>query len=114
MMPRSGGQYVFAHDALGDYAGFVVGWSDWISTCGSSSFISLVIVQYAGVLLPAAKRGSVWIALAIVVIFGIIQWQGIRWGSSVQNITSLLKTMAFVALVIACFLLPGDRSGLDS
>src|SRR5205807_8058649 len=36
MFPRSGGQYVFAHDALGAYAGFIVGWSDWISTCGSS------------------------------------------------------------------------------
>ncbi len=37
MLPRSGGQYVFARHALGDYAGFIVGWSDWISTCGSSA-----------------------------------------------------------------------------
>ena len=34
MLPRSGGQYVFSRHALGDYAGFVVGWSDWLSTCG--------------------------------------------------------------------------------
>jgi APA family basic amino acid/polyamine antiporter len=114
MMPRSGGQYVFAHDALGDYAGFIVGWSDWISTCGSSSFISLVIVQYAGVLLPSIKGGSVWIALGIVVLFGIIQWRGIRWGSRVQNLTSLLKTIAFVALVVACFLLTGNHNVLSS
>ena len=110
MMPRSGGQYVFAHDALGDYAGFIVGWSDWISTCGSSSFISLVIVQYASVLVPSIKGVSVWIALGIVVLFGIIQWRGIRWGSTVQNLTSVLKTMAFVALVIACFVLSGQRA----
>src|SRR5687768_4738610 len=31
MIPRSGGFYVFAHRALGDYAGFIVGWSDWLS-----------------------------------------------------------------------------------
>ena len=114
MMPRSGGQYVFAHDALGDYAGFIVGWSDWISTCGSSSFISLVIVQYAGVLLPSTRGGSVWIALGIVVLFGVLQWRGIRWGSRVQNLTSLLKTMAFVALVVACFLLSGNHNLLAS
>src|SRR6478609_8892473 len=30
MTARSGGQYVFVRRALGDYAGFVVGWSDWI------------------------------------------------------------------------------------
>ena len=115
MIPRSGGQYVFAHDALGDYAGFIVGWSDWISTCGSSSFISLIIARYAGVLFPAVIGRSTVIALAIVLLFGIIQWRGIRWGSGVQNATSLLKALAFAALVVACFLLGGDNavSGSD-
>src|ERR1700754_4973702 len=28
---RSGGFYVFARRALGEYPGFVVGWSDWLS-----------------------------------------------------------------------------------
>lgn len=110
MMPRSGGQYVFAHDALGDYAGFIVGWSDWISTCGSSSFISLIIAQYAGVLFPAVGGRSTMVALAIVLLFGIIQWRGIRWGSGVQNVTSLLKALAFSALVAACFVLGGDTA----
>src|ERR1700759_4697613 len=31
MIPRSGGFYVFARRALGDYPGFLVGWSDWVS-----------------------------------------------------------------------------------
>jgi APA family basic amino acid/polyamine antiporter len=56
----------------------------------------------------------VWIALGIVALFGIIQWRGIRWGSRVQNLTSLLKTMAFVALVVACFLLSGNHNVLAS
>src|ERR1700750_1949624 len=34
MIPRSGGFYVFARRALGEYPGFVVGWSDWRLTCG--------------------------------------------------------------------------------
>ena len=110
MIPRSGGQYVFAQDALGDYAGFVVGWSDWISTCGSSSFISLVIAQYAIVLFPAAAGQTTMIALAVVLLFGIIQWRGIRWGSGVQNITSLVKALAFVALVVSCFVLGGNST----
>ena len=105
MMPRSGGQYVFAHDALGDYAGFIVGWSDWISTCGSSSFIALIIAQYSGVLFPNLAGHSTATALTVILLFGLIQWRGIRWGSGVQNVTSLLKALAFVALVIACFAL---------
>lgn len=105
MLPRSGGQYVFARHALGDYAGFVVGWSDWISTCGSSAFIALVIGEYLGVLVPALAGQTVPIALVIVIGFGILQWRGIRWGSGAQNITSLIKTLAFIALIVACFAL---------
>ncbi|MEO7083352.1 MAG: amino acid permease, partial [Gemmatimonadaceae bacterium] len=43
MIPRSGGQYVFAQRAFGNYAGFLVGWIDWISTCASTAAISIVI-----------------------------------------------------------------------
>ncbi|PYT04261.1 MAG: hypothetical protein DMF60_15885 [Acidobacteria bacterium] len=114
MIPRSGGQYVFAHEALGDYAGFIVGWSDWISTCGTISFISLIVAQYAAVLFPSLAGRSTALALAIVVVFAVIQWRGIRWGSSVQNVTSLVKALAFVALVLACFLLGGSATAPES
>ena len=42
LLPQSGGQYNFARAALGDYAGFIVGWSDWISTAGSFAAVSIV------------------------------------------------------------------------
>jgi APA family basic amino acid/polyamine antiporter len=114
MMPRSGGQYVFAREALGDYAGFIIGWSDWISTCGTISFISLIVAQYSAVLLPSLAGRSIALALAIVVVFAVIQWRGIRWGSGVQNVTSLLKALAFAALVVACFVLGGSATATES
>src|SRR5262244_1616363 len=52
MLPRSGGQYVFVRHALGEYAGFVAGWSDWISTCGSAAAVSLVIAGFSAALFP--------------------------------------------------------------
>ena len=39
MIPRSGGWYVFVHRAMGNYPGFVVGWSDWLSTCATLAVI---------------------------------------------------------------------------
>ncbi len=110
MIPRSGGQYVFAHYALGDYAGFIVGWSDWLSTCGTTAAVSIVIGEYAGVLVPALAGREVSIALAVVIVFALLQWRGLKWGSSVQNLTSLLKALAFIALVAACFILGGNRA----
>lgn len=105
---RSGGQYVFAHHALGDYAGFIVGWSDWISTCGTTAAVSITIAEYTGHLFPRLAALRVSIALAIVLGFALLQWRGIKWGSSIQNVTGVLKTMSFIALVAACFIV-GSR-----
>lgn len=110
MLPRSGGQYIFARHAFGDYAGFVVGWNDWVSTCGASAFIALVAAQYTAVLFPSLKQGTVSIALAIVIAFALLQWRGIRWGSAAQNISSLLKALAFMVLIVACFALGGKSA----
>ena len=105
MIPRSGGQYVFARHALGEYAGFIVGWSDWISTCGSTAAVSLVIGEFAGALFPSLSGKSVSIAATIAIVFAVLQWRGVVWGSNVQNVTSLLKALAFVALIVAAFVL---------
>jgi APA family basic amino acid/polyamine antiporter len=108
MLPRAGGQYVFARYALGEYAGFIVGWSDWLSMCGTTAAVSIVIGEYTGVLVPALAGRSVTIAIAVSVIFAALQWRGVLWGSSIQNVTTALKALGFIALVVACFALGGS------
>lgn len=108
MIPRSGGQYQFARRALGNYAAFVVGWSDWLSNCGTTATVAFVIGEYLEVLLPALAGERIRIAVAVAVAFALLQWHGLRWGSRTQNITSLLKGIGFVLLVSACFALGGD------
>jgi APA family basic amino acid/polyamine antiporter len=116
-IPRSGGQYNFSRRALGDYAGFIVGWSDWLSTCGTAAAVAIVIAEYSGALFPLlsgnvtilgfATRIPLIVAVLVIVGFFVLQWRGIRWGSGAQLSTAALKTGAFVILVIACFLLGG-------
>jgi APA family basic amino acid/polyamine antiporter len=108
MIPRSGGQYVFARYALGEYAGFIVGWSDWISSCGSTAAVAIVAAEFAGALFNALAGKSARIAASIAIFFALLQWRGIIWGSNVQNITSLLKALAFLTLIVAAFLLGGQ------
>ncbi|HEU4478081.1 MAG TPA: APC family permease [Pyrinomonadaceae bacterium] len=110
MLPRSGGQYVFARHALGEYAGFIVGWSDWISTCGSTAAVSLVVGEFMGALFPALAGQGVIIALAVAVVFAVLQWRGVVWGSNIQNVTSLLKALAFAALIATAFAWGGKSS----
>src|SRR6266849_4376220 len=108
-IPRSGGQYNFSRRALGDYAGFVVGWSDWLSTCGTAAAVAIVISEYSGHLFPilAGPEKIEIISVAIIAGFGILQWRGIRWGSGAQLSTAALKTAAFLILIVACFVLGG-------
>jgi APA family basic amino acid/polyamine antiporter len=113
MLPRSGGQYVFARYALGEYAGFIVGWSDWISTCGTTAAVALVIGEFTGALFPAMEGRAVAIAASVAIVFALLQWRGVLWGSRVQNLTSFIKSLAFLALVAACFLL-GGRGAEDA
>jgi APA family basic amino acid/polyamine antiporter len=105
LIPRSGGQYVFSRYALGEYAGFIVGWSDWISSCGSTAAVALVIGTFAGALIPALDGKGPGVAAAVTILFAVLQWRGIVWGSNIQNVTSLLKALAFLVLIVAAFLL---------
>jgi APA family basic amino acid/polyamine antiporter len=111
MLPRSGGQYVFSRYALGEYAGFVVGWSDWLSTCGSAAAVSIVIGDFAGRLFPVLAGKATAIAAAVAIVFAVLQWRGIILSSVVQDLTSFLKALAFILLVIAAFVF-ADRQGL--
>src|SRR5947207_1695691 len=110
MIPRSGGWYVFIHRAMGNYPGFVVGWSDWLSTCGTLGVIALVVGEYSAVLIPPLAGRDKAIAVAVVLMFAGLQWRGIRWGSFTQNLTSLLKTLIFAVIAIAAFTITGTSN----
>jgi basic amino acid/polyamine antiporter, APA family len=117
-IPRSGGQYNFSRRAMGDYAGFVVGWSDWLSTCGTAAAVALVISEYSGHLFPllAGPEKIKIISVSIIVGFGILQWRGIRWGGTTQLLTAAVKTVGFLILALACFVKggPAHQAALQS
>ncbi len=114
MLPRSGGQYVFSRYALGEYAGFIVGWSDWISTCGTTAAVALVIGTFSGALFPVLDGKAPAIAAGVAIFFALLQWRGVIWGSNVQNFTSLIKALAFFLLVAAAFIFGGGDDLVSS
>ncbi len=110
MLPRSGGQTVFVRRALGGYAGFAVGWSDWISTCASTALISLVIAEYTILLVPGLSSWQTAIALAAAALFAALHLRGVRLAGRTQLITSAAKALGFLLLIAACFLLRHERA----
>jgi APA family basic amino acid/polyamine antiporter len=130
-IPKSGGQYNFSRRAIGDFAGFIVGWSDWLSTCGTTGAVGIVIGEYMahmfrlfdGFLHLGGAFGNVLArfspdfaniskikitAISVIILFALLQWKSISIGSKVQNVTTVLKGLAFFAIVIACFAFGGN------
>ena len=108
-IPKSGGQYNFSRRAIGDFAGFIVGWSDWLSTCGTTGAVGIVIGEYLAHLFPVFD-GALKIkitAVSLIILFALLQWKSISMGSKVQNITTLMKGFAFFVMVVACFAFGG-------
>ena len=104
MIPESGGQTVFVRRAFGDYPGFAVGWSDWISTCASVAAIAIVFGESVAAVFPSLATSQAAIASAIVLILMATQWRGVRASGTVQTITSAAKAIAFAFLIGACLL----------
>src|SRR5688572_23100743 len=115
MLPRSGGQYVFARHALGDYAGFVVGWSDWLSVCGTIAAVSLLVGDFAVQLAGSPAAVAPRVAVVVTVIVALAQWRSIGSGSLVQNVTSAAKALALVAVMVAAlWWRPGVAAAVDA
>jgi basic amino acid/polyamine antiporter, APA family len=113
MRPRSGGLYPLVRDALGVYPGFVVGWTDWLTTCGSTAAVAIVLGEYAMPFIPSLAGHPSLIAAAVVVGFVVVQWRGIRVGDAAQQITSVVKTLALVALAgAALFMTSGSGAAV--
>lgn len=112
MMPRAGGYYVFARRAFGEYPAFIVGWTDWLAQCGSSAAVSIIIAEYFGDLFPFFHPHNIAIAIACAVpcVIAVLQWQGIRWGSRIQDVMSSLQALAFFAFIVAAYFFAHPRA----
>jgi basic amino acid/polyamine antiporter, APA family len=106
MLGRSGGQYPIVRRGLGEYPAFVVGWSDWISTCGPIALGGMVFTEYLQPLVPALAGWKVAAGVALVLLFGFLLWRGIRIGDLTQQLLSAAKALAFGGLIAVCLLVP--------
>ncbi|NMO57539.1 amino acid permease [Actinoplanes sp. TBRC 11911] len=105
-VPGSGGPYLYAREAFGDFAGFVNAWSYWITAWAGNAAIVVAWVGYVEVFWNTshAKGWSILIALAGLWVPAAINLAGIRSLAVVQVASTVLKLvpllfMATVGLV---------------
>ncbi|MFH6966748.1 APC family permease [Flavobacterium sp. FlaQc-28] len=107
MLPKAGGSYNYIKRAFGEYAGFLSGWFDYITNVIPPAFYCIVISEYIIILFPELANYATVMAISLLLAFVLIHLSGVKNGSVIQQITSLLKVICFVALVVACFMYSG-------
>ena len=101
-LPKSGGQYVYARHAFGDYVGFIVGCSDWISSAASMSLVTIALSEIATPMLGLSPSRTVAVATVLLVVFTGLNAIGTRTSDKSQQLLSTLKVLLLVVLVGAC------------
>lgn len=114
VLPQAGGPYVFLKEGLNRLSAFLYGWiclTAIVSAAGA--VIALVFVGYLEVLIgEVSPQGRVAIAAGTLTFLAAINVVGVKLGSSVNNLFSVLKIVTLGALAVAAF--SGDQPVLTT
>jgi len=119
--PRSGGIYVFLREGFGPLPAFLFGWAELlIIRPGAYGAISITAAAYALRVFgldPAAPvaglpiRGEQLLGAGLIILVAAVNYQGIRKGAVLQNLSTVFKVGALAVLVILGFALGGAGNG---
>ncbi len=108
--PRAGGEYVFLSELFSPVAGFLSGWVSFI--VGFSAPIAASSLAFSEYLLRTIPEGESLdhlilfkkaTATGVILVFTLIHYFGMKSGSKVQNMLTMLKIAMIFGLVIAGF-----------
>jgi len=103
-LPQAGGKYVYAREAFGRRAAFVVGWVEALGMYAAAiAAIGTVGGEYLGRLLGAPAGSTPWLAAGWVALFTWINLVGVASGRWVQNVVTAAKLLALTGLVVVAF-----------
>ncbi|HLJ40596.1 MAG TPA: amino acid permease, partial [Candidatus Acidoferrales bacterium] len=123
MMPRAGGMYIFLREAFSPLWGFLYGWTlCTVIQTGTIAAVAIAFARFSGVLFPRISEDNYLIhpihvssgyafslstaqllAIAMIVILTWTNSRGLEYGKIVQNIFTVAKTGALLALIVLGF-----------
>lgn len=100
-LPRVGGPYAYGREGFGDFVGFWIAWSYWISLLTGNAALAVATASYATVFWPAlavSPAAGLATALAALWTLALINAHGVRTAGLVQLVTTVLKLLPLAAI----------------
>jgi basic amino acid/polyamine antiporter, APA family len=100
-LPQADGPFGYVRGSLGEVVAFPALWSYWISVWVTNAVLSIGVVGYFVTVFPAAARiPPAALAVSFMWIFVGVNLLGVRSGGRVQVVTSLLKVVPLVVVLV--------------
>jgi APA family basic amino acid/polyamine antiporter len=133
MMPRAGGQYVYLREAFSPLLGFLYGWTLFmVIQTGTIAAVAVGFARYFGVLWPWISEDRYLVRpiflssgyaislsttqLVGVLLIVLLTWtntRGLSYGKIIQNLFTVSKTGALLALIVLGLLLGWNATAVD-
>ena len=134
MMPRAGGQYVYLREAFSPLWGFLYGWTLFlVIQTGTIAAVAVAFARFLGVLVPGIAEDHYLIApvhlstgyalslstaqVVAIALIALLTWtntRGIDYGRIIQNVFTVAKTGALIALIGAGLLIGWNHAAVSA
>src|SRR5262245_1334980 len=134
MMPHAGGQYVYLREAFRPLLGFLYGWTFLlVIQTGTIAAVGVAFARFSSVLFPAISEDKYlfgpWhitsgyalslspVQLIAILMIGLLtatNMRGLNWGKVVQNVFTVAKAGALLALILLGLTLGWRASAVEN
>ncbi len=102
-MPEATGVVAMCGSGLGALPGVLIGWSYWVGVWSANAFIALTAVRYLGVFWPPLVASPLVLvsgASALIALLTLLNLRGAPTAGRFQVLTTALKILPLVAVVV--------------
>ncbi len=114
-IPKPGGVYIYLKEAYNELTGFLYGWTLLlVIQTGTIAAVGVATAKFFGVLFPWISPNNIlisigtlhllsteqFIAISSLVILTVINCTGIKTGALIQNVFTMAKVIALLALIV--------------
>lgn len=106
---ESGGDYIYLSRVFHPVLGYLSAWAGL--TVGFSAPVALAAMAFTKYLSPFGLNDNKWLAIALIILIGLMHSFTIRHSSRFQNITTMVKILFIIALIATGFFIATNSNG---